>query len=214
MRAVEDDVLADRQAMALRVALRQQRLRLTGDHKAARRDLGRGHDPDRLLSGVNSTDREGRAADVGLRRIHHLLDRLGGDRHGELAAAKSLGQALVEGRVVEVAGLLRRLHARLDLALLGCGQRCSGLVDGDRLGGQLQLGDDLGHGSFLVHDLQGQAGGHVGDARHEPHLVRHPGRKGRLARGQEEVVHEVIARIAELREVGDHGLHLVADLGR
>src|SRR5438309_1089677 len=91
-RAVDHEVLAEGEVVLLRIALGEQGLRQFRLQEAAGRHLRRRDDSDRVLSRIDAADRERRAADVGLGRVHDLLDGLGRDRHREAGAAKSLGQ--------------------------------------------------------------------------------------------------------------------------
>ena len=110
-------------------------------------------------------------------------------------------------RWASVLAALARRDAELrqagrDLGLLGRGRRGDRPVDLDPVAAGLDLGDDLRHLAFLVHGLKSQAGGNRGDAVEA--RSRSPGlREGELRPRQEEVVHEVRAGLAELREIGD-----------
>ena len=99
-----------------------------------------------------------------------------------------------------------------DLRLLRRGRRGDRPVHLDPVAAGLDLGDDLRHLPFLVHRLQGQPGGDRGHAVQGGDLVRLRLRERELRPRQEEVVHEVRAGLAELGEIGDHGLVRLDDV--
>ena len=98
------------------------------------------------------------------------------------------------------------LEAGLDLRELRRGRRLDPAEDVDLVAARLDLGDDLRHDALLVHAGEHEAGRHRGDAVERRDRVRLALRERELRARQEEVVHEVRAGLAELREVGDGGL--------
>ncbi|MGH9024085.1 MAG: hypothetical protein ACRDV9_13470 [Acidimicrobiia bacterium] len=73
------------------------------------------------------------------------------------------------------------------------------------LGPGLELGDDLGDGALLVLGEKGEALADVGDAGQFSHFGRLRAREGQLGGGQKEVVDELVAGLAELRQIGEDG---------
>ena len=71
---------------------------------------------------------------------------------------------------------------------------------------RLQLRDDLRDHALLVLGEQGEARRHLGDAVDRRDLRRGPLVEGQLRSGQEEVVDEVGAGLAELRQIRQHRL--------
>ena len=93
-----------------------------------------------------------------------------------------------------------------NLRLLRRGRRRDRPVHVDPVAAGLDARDDLRHLPLLVHRLEGQPGRDGGDAVQGRDLVRLRLRECQLRARQEEVVHELRPRLAELRKVGDDGL--------
>ena len=134
-----------------------------------------------------------------------------------MANAPGLGGSLAAEAATRVRAACRRLARRRqldsellqagsDLGLLGRGRRRDRSVDVDSVAARLDLGDDLRHLPLLVDGLQGEARGDGGDALEPGDLLCLGLGEGELRPRQEEVVHEVRSRLAELGEVGDNGL--------
>ena len=118
------------------------------------------------------------------------------------AAARSAATA---GRSAALLGADLR-EARLDLRQLRRRRRRRRSRDGLLLPARLERRHDLRHRALLVLGEQQQAARHLRHAgeRGDPRRLRL--RERQLRAGQEEVVDEVLARLAELRQVGEHGL--------
>ena len=95
------------------------------------------------------------------------------------------------------AGPTRRRHFDRGL-LLGGGRR-----DVDRLAAGLDRGDDVRHGSGLVVGELHQTAGGRGHAVKLRDVVERRLREAQQRRREEEVVGELLARLAQLRQVGD-----------
>ena len=98
--------------------------------------------------------------------------------------------------------------------LLGRGRRRDCAVDVDPVAAGLDLRDDLRHLPFLVHRLQRQGRRDRVDAVELGDLVRLRLRERQLRARQEEVVHELRAGLAELREIGHDGPVRLDDVTR
>ncbi len=87
---------------------------------------------------------------------------------------------------------------------------------GDRLllPARLERRDDLRHRALLVLGEQHQPARHLRHAGQRGDPLRLRLRERQLRPGQEEVVHEVLARLAELRQVGEHRLVRLDHLAR
>ena len=109
------------------------------------------------------------------------------------------------GRAAALLGADLR-EARLDLRQLRRRRRCRRPGDGLLLPARLERRHDLRHRALLVLGEEQQAARHLRHAgeRGDPRRLRL--REGQLRAGEEEVVNEVLARLAELRQVGEHGL--------
>ena len=164
--------------------------------------------------------------DVGLRWIERLGDRALRCLHRAAEPLQSLGQALRERTAeasaaasstaaVRLRGSARTaaaaageaavgLDAGLDLRLLLSCRRIDLLIDLDLVAAGLHLGDDLGDRAFLVLRDEREALRHGVDARKVGDGLGLGVGEGQLRRRQEEVVHEMVAGVAELREVGQH----------
>ena len=105
-------------------------------------------------------------------------------------------------------------EAGLHLRELGLGRALNLAVDLNLLAAGLDLGDDLRHRPGLVHCGEHEAARDRLDARHLRDLCRGALGEGQLRAREEEVVDELLAGLAELREIRDHGLigldHLTA----
>ena len=105
-------------------------------------------------------------------------------------------------------------EARLHLRELGRGRPLDLPVDAELLAAGLDLRDDLRHRPRLVHGGEHEAARDRRHARHLRDLRRRALGEGQLRARQEEVVDELLAGLAELREVRDHRLvrldHLAA----
>jgi hypothetical protein len=131
------------------------------------------------------------------------------------SASTLVGAALARrrGTAVVAVGGGRLLEALLDpLPLRRGGLEPHEPAHGQPLAARLHLGDDLRNRPVLVNAAQHQPARDGADAVERGDLLRLALREGELRAGQEEVVHEVLARLAELREVGDRGLVGLQDL--
>ena len=204
--------------------------------------LRRGHEAHVRVARLDAADRVRLALDVGLRRVEHLLQRLARRRDRRAEPLHPLGQALANAPrpippppgpaallVAEpAAGLapaaaLPLLRPGLD-AQLRRGRpgssACSAVrrrrdrpVDIDPVAAGLDLRDDLRHLPLLVHGLEGEAGRDRGDAvegRRSPSPA--PRVNVSCVPGRKKSWTKCVPGLAELREVGDHGLVRLDDV--
>ncbi len=165
--------------------------------------------------------------------FEHLLERLLRRRELRAEAAQAGGQALRERAAVgrrrsrrrppppppppkppppppplELPPLLARSLSKQ--ACIACelrgGRARDVALDPERLAAGLQLRDDLRDDAGLVLGEERQARRHLRDVRERVTCFAADLLERQLRARQEEVVHEVRARLAELREVGDHRL--------
>ena len=197
-----------------------------GAQEASLVDL-RGRDQaDRRVAGLHAADRVRLARDVRLRRVEHLLQGLarGRDRRAELlhALRQALGEAPPPPGPMKnppsrgpaaapvrapPAGSRRRaaavlLDAGLDLVELSLGRRLDPARDVDAVAAGLDLGHDLRHLALLVHGLEQQARRDRANLAERGDLLSLALGERELRAGEEEVVDEVVAGLAELGEVG------------
>ena len=170
---------------------------------------------------IDAGDRVGLGRDVGLWWVQCLGDRALRRLHRGPEALQSFGQALRERAAEATTRTATRLRpcrrpaasaaaaaaageaavgldARLDLRLLLGSRRVDLLVDLHLIATGLHLGDDLGNRALLVLRDEGEPSSDRVDARQRRDRLGFGVGEGELGRGQEEVVHEVIAGIAEL----------------
>ena len=227
-RAVQVQLGADLQRLAGGVRGGDERL-AAGAEEATLVDLRGRDEADRGVAGLHAADRVRLARDVRLRRVEHLLQGLtrGRDRRAELLHAlwQALGERAAAARsdeeaagarfataCAEAARLIARrrgaavlLDAGLDLVELRLGRRLDPARDVDAVAAGLDLGHDLRHFALLVHGLEQQARRDRAHLAERGDLLSLALGERELRAGEEEVVDEVVAGLAELGEVGHYG---------
>ena len=194
-------------------------------------ELVRGDQADLGVGQVDPGRRVALVVDVGRRRVDHLADRLDrrGERRPELPEA--LRETVVEGRVppavteaatTPTAGSLTatadldtlRLQALAEGLALGVGHGVRPGYLGEGLDAGLDRAHDLRHRPGLVLGELVQAADRAGDARDAGDLRHRVLREAQQRGGEEEVTRELVARLAELGQVGDHVAVLVEERRR